>query len=518
MPWQSDNGIALKAYSYLRFSTPEQAQGDSFRRQTVLAEAYARQHGLELDTTLRFADEGVSAFRGKNAATGALSRFISAVQVGEIEEGSYLLVESLDRISRNAVTHAQGLFLQLIGLGITLVTLQDGKVYSNDAINANPVDLIVSLLVMIRAHEESATKSKRLKQAWVGKRERVAAGTAILTSKAPGWLRVVDGAEGGGARCFEVIEDRADVVRRVFALTLKGQGKESIARGLTEEGVPPFGRAAQWHPSYVQKVLTNPAVIGTLATGTLEHVDGRAQRQRLGTVPDYYPAIVDVETFNRVQALKTTSTKTKGRAPVQNVLAGLAVCPLCGARMTRVMKGTGAKAGKPYLVCSKAKGGAGCTYKAVHLDNVEAAVRSAYPDISQALTSYGFEGAASDLARLEGNELALVDQIEEVVSAIADLGKSNALTRRLRELETGLAALQADIKAKRSTMGTRSLAARLTDLKGAVDGEAGTLNTAMRELFASVVVEYRAGELEMHAHSGAVLRVTYQWPEERHSA
>ncbi|KVR83488.1 recombinase family protein [Burkholderia vietnamiensis] len=50
----------MKAYSYLRFSTPEQAQGDSFRRQTALAEAYAQQHGLELDTTLRFADEGVS--------------------------------------------------------------------------------------------------------------------------------------------------------------------------------------------------------------------------------------------------------------------------------------------------------------------------------------------------------------------------------------------------------------------------------------------------------------------------
>lgn len=44
----------VKAYSYLRFSTPEQMKGDSFRRQREMAEAYARTHGYELDTSLTF--------------------------------------------------------------------------------------------------------------------------------------------------------------------------------------------------------------------------------------------------------------------------------------------------------------------------------------------------------------------------------------------------------------------------------------------------------------------------------
>ena len=35
-----------RAYSYIRFSTPEQLQGDSFRRQTAMAEKYARDRGL----------------------------------------------------------------------------------------------------------------------------------------------------------------------------------------------------------------------------------------------------------------------------------------------------------------------------------------------------------------------------------------------------------------------------------------------------------------------------------------
>jgi DNA invertase Pin-like site-specific DNA recombinase len=43
--------VAPRAYSYLRFSTPEQSKGDSLRRQTSMADEYATRHGLRLDTT-----------------------------------------------------------------------------------------------------------------------------------------------------------------------------------------------------------------------------------------------------------------------------------------------------------------------------------------------------------------------------------------------------------------------------------------------------------------------------------
>ena len=67
-----------KAYSYIRFSTPDQMKGDSFERQTRKAAEYAR--GLELYTTLTFRDLGISAFRGKNAQTGALKAFLDGVE------------------------------------------------------------------------------------------------------------------------------------------------------------------------------------------------------------------------------------------------------------------------------------------------------------------------------------------------------------------------------------------------------------------------------------------------------
>jgi DNA invertase Pin-like site-specific DNA recombinase len=115
-----------KAYSYVRFSTPNQAKGRSYERQIELATAYAHERGLELAETT-YKDLGVSAFRGKNAQTGALQAFLKAVEDGEIPSGSFLLVESLDRITRNSIFEAQTLFSRIIGLGITLITLLDKR-------------------------------------------------------------------------------------------------------------------------------------------------------------------------------------------------------------------------------------------------------------------------------------------------------------------------------------------------------------------------------------------------------
>src|SRR5690348_8616714 len=91
--------VRPKAYSYLRFSTPEQERGDSLRRQASMAEAYADKHDLELDPR-SYRDLGVSAFRGANAETGMLGEFLELVRAKTIARGSYLLVESMDRLSR----------------------------------------------------------------------------------------------------------------------------------------------------------------------------------------------------------------------------------------------------------------------------------------------------------------------------------------------------------------------------------------------------------------------------------
>jgi hypothetical protein len=75
-----ENIMAGVAFFYLRFSTPEQAAGDSRRRQLAMAEKYASDHHLQLDVGLSFRDLGVSAYRGRNAKEGALRAFLDAIE------------------------------------------------------------------------------------------------------------------------------------------------------------------------------------------------------------------------------------------------------------------------------------------------------------------------------------------------------------------------------------------------------------------------------------------------------
>src|SRR5262249_1639573 len=153
-----------KAYSYVRMSTDVQLKGDSLRRQLELSKTYADEHGLELVAERQLQDIGISAYRGANVQEGALGRFVEAVRKGQIEKGSFLLVESLDRLSRQDIMKSLSLFVELVNNGINIVTLADRHEYS--AGKTNLEDLIYSIVVMSRAHEESQTKSIRVSAAW----------------------------------------------------------------------------------------------------------------------------------------------------------------------------------------------------------------------------------------------------------------------------------------------------------------------------------------------------------------
>ena len=114
-----------KAYSYRRFSTPEQAEGDSLRRQIAAAKAWADRKGVTLDTELNLTDPGISAYTGANRDVGALGAFLTAVREGTVPRNSWLLVESLDRISREPAIDASFTMQDIVRAGITVVDLSD---------------------------------------------------------------------------------------------------------------------------------------------------------------------------------------------------------------------------------------------------------------------------------------------------------------------------------------------------------------------------------------------------------
>ncbi|WP_334150941.1 recombinase family protein [Hyphomicrobium sp.] len=504
-----------KAYSYLRFSTPEQGQGDSRRRQLQLAEKYAAKHGLVLDDELRMSDEGVSAFRAKNVRQGALGKFLEAIDDGLVAPGSFLLVESLDRISRANPWDAMPVFQQIINADVSIVTLQDERVWSRDELANNPFRIFESLMVMIRAHEESATKGRRVRDAWEAKRRKAA--ETPLTARGPSWLRL-DRTKTPPK--WRLIPDRVRVVRRVYRMAARGIGQHSIAHTLNQEGVPTFGRGKLWHRSFVKKLLESEAVVGVYTPHTQSHdVTGRRVRTPGEPVPNYYPRIIDDDLFNDVQAMRLGGRRQpspKGTRRPTHMLAGIARCGLCEEAMTRVYKGP--KGGKPKLVCTKAKVGAGCSYQAVNVEDVERAIRD---DIAFLIGTAptGDEGLDAEMERLETTQEAIDEMLRNIADSIALGGDSATLRDRMRALEAERercrkehnALLEKIEAASRASVEKRL--AKAHDLIAA-DAERAEINAVLRQLLKAVVVDRKNGRLRFEWQHGGESELNFAWPME----
>ena len=341
------------AYSYIRMSTDIQLKGDSLRRQEELSKRYAEENDLELDVDFKLQDIGISAFKGDNLVNGALGKFLDAIKFGEIPKGSFLLVESLDRLSRQKIGDALQLFLSITNSGVNIVTLNDEQVYKAGIDDFS--QLIVSIAIMSRAYEESETKSKRLSEAWNNKRNN--AGKKILTKICPLWLK-----PNKELSSFETIPERVKIVERIFDDASNGQGSGYITRALNRDNIPPFGRSKGWQESYVTKILKNRSVLGEYQPN--RKVDGK--RTPIGDViKDYYPPIIEENMFLKVQAdrkLRRVSGAGRKGKKQRNLFTHIAKCYYCGSSMRFINKGIGPKGGT-YLKCSSAVGGMDCITK-----------------------------------------------------------------------------------------------------------------------------------------------------------
>jgi len=201
--------MQVRCYSYIRFSSTEQRKGDSFRRQTEYAEQYAEENGLLLDDTLKITDLGLSAFHGDHRSKGALGIFLDKVANREIPPGSHLVIEALDRLTRQNVSEAINLLTGLLLNDIVICTAADGIVYRNGDYDIN--QLIYSALKMATAHEESLKKQQRALKTWEGK--RADSKNKKLTARAPAWLKL-----SKNRTYFHVIPDRAEVVMWIFLM------------------------------------------------------------------------------------------------------------------------------------------------------------------------------------------------------------------------------------------------------------------------------------------------------------
>ena len=147
--------IPATAYSYIRFSTRAQSDGDSERRQNEAAESWCKRNGVAHDKNTTLRDLGKSAFLGThrtNPDRFALAAFLKLVEAGKVPRGSALIVESLDRLSREHIRPALTLLLNLIEAGIRVVQLIPVETIYDEAVE--PMSLMMAIMELSRGHSE----------------------------------------------------------------------------------------------------------------------------------------------------------------------------------------------------------------------------------------------------------------------------------------------------------------------------------------------------------------------------
>lgn len=436
------------AYSYLRFSSREQAKGDSIRRQTEATAKWCETNGIPLDTTLSLQDRGRSAFSRKDFDSYALAEFGRAVESGKVKPGSYLVVENLDRLSRESEVLATHRFTSILLSGVKIVQLHPEHVFTS---KSDGMDIMRAVLELSRGHGESAMKSERIGAVWSKKRKE--AGKRVVTSRVPTWI-VKDGDK------LKLDSAKAATMRKLFKLVVDGMGLTAIATKLNADGTPLMGRTSfkgepvTWSASLVHKLVTSPAAVGHYQP----HKGKPGNRQPDGaTVEDYYPAVVGRDVFALAQsALRSRGATGRGRrgsGPV-NLFAGLLRDARDGGALmvrhhTKRKEGGREVNREPVIVPARAvhgRGGAWCSFP---FKLFEAAVLERLREVQLDDERKGkpvnrmasIQSRLGEIAALRGKWAAKMDD-ENLVEVVAS--KLAGLEKERKELAEALSAAEAD--------------------------------------------------------------------------
>jgi DNA invertase Pin-like site-specific DNA recombinase len=504
-----DTQRPAKAYSYVRFSTPEQAKGHSHQRQTDAAKGWAAANGVALDEELTLQDKGVSGFTGANRETGALGVFLERAKDGTIPPGSWLLVENLDRISRQVARKAVRTIEDIVEAGVTVVDLSDGgREYSAETLDKDPFLFVMMVMKFIRANEESATKGVRVAKAHAARRQKFAGQdklTKPYTLRLPAWIRW-----DTETASYQLIEDRAEWLRWIFEMADDGMGQHTIAAQLNEAKVDTWGaggwKAKFWHKSYIRKLLTNKAAIGVFVPHTVRKVDGKRSKERTPQEPilHRFPAAIDRELFERVNA-RMSATGARGKnanAPVHSIFAGVLKCRHCDGTVTRVNKGQ-----HVYLVCSAAHAKSGtCKYESVPYLDALSEMRRVIREV--------LDGAprGNDTAEMDekiGQQRAAIDAGEDRVRELLEItitDKSRAARQALSNAEQELEEARDSLRLlmeRRDTLTSTNVKLRLAAVEKAFAAEpmdTEGANKALRGAVRRMVMRPAEGALEIHWH------------------
>lgn len=441
---------------YHRLSREEQAEGHGLARQQEGTAGWCGRRRVDADVVLE--DIGYSAFTADHIRRGRMGQILDAIASGRIAVGSTLVIENLDRLSRQSPLEAIKTFTNIVSGGITIVTVCDDYHYTQDgSAMQKMITMIMSIMHFGRANSESEIKSIRVAQAWREKHRLARESRVPHGRRCPEWIELT-------STGYELIETRAAEVRQMFTRTIDGWGRRRIVKDLIARGVEPWVLPTRkrprpvWNESYVQKILSSGEACGTYFP--------RRQSVRRGgpsetPIEDYYPAAVDRETFGRARAAADERRGAGGRkGSFKNMFQNLCVCGSCGKGMT--LENKGARSRRSALVCQRALVG-GCDHRLRYVYyRAELMIMHCLGEHADALLRSADVESRNVCDSISVKEIRLrdvEDRIRRLVKRMETLD-DEALDDALRNLRSEHQSLRAEISALRNSL------SRLVDVGG----------------------------------------------------
>lgn len=403
----------MKVVIYARVSSEKQDTDLSISAQLKALRDYAQRNGHQV--TREFVDEVES---GRTTARPAFREMVSLARRPQ-KAFDAILVWKYSRFARSREDSiVYKTMLRKNGVQVISIT---------ELLEDTPTGRLLEAMIESLDEFYSANLGEEVTR---GMRESASRGF-YLASRAPYGYRRVKVRDGDKERPrLEIEPSQAKIVASIFNGIIQGKGLKEIVKELNCSGVgSPGGRS--WGKTTIHKIVNNDAYTGTLVWGRTSKRDLKLIR-----VENAWPAIIDRETFDKVQA------QLRERAPAQlnprqlasrYLLSGLAKCGYCG----KALIGQQAKGGQfNYYVCGTLlKRGAGsCQARYLNSHKFEELV------IDKIKEHILTEENLRELVRLVNEEMdGIAANYQEELGIISDeiAGINSRLERLYEALETG---------------------------------------------------------------------------------
>jgi DNA invertase Pin-like site-specific DNA recombinase len=489
------------------------------RRQLQWGEQLATRKGWTLDESLHLQDLGVSAFRGENSATEALAGFLEAIRTHKVKAGDVLLVESLDRLTREAAQEALGLFLAILKTGVEIYTCEPERHYTRAS---TAWEIMEALVFMERAHNESSTKSMRGLAYWQERRKHMTG--QPIHQYCPAWLKLSENKSK-----FVVIPQAAKAIKLIFKWAGEGLGLNPITAKLNAKGIEPIARKDIWCRSYVAKLLKDKALLGYFQP----HAYKGGQRVPVGdAILDYFPQIITEREWYAVRhAVKERGKELGPRGVgVASLFTSLIHDARDGEKMHLIYSSSSRKNNTRMLLSWGARNGKpGSVRLPFAYDGVERAFGATLKELTASdLLGGEIDTREEDIAALSGRLEELNEKIHKVQERVEQEPEIEALLRLLERLDRERKSTSERLEQLRASTASQqpsSLdeAQSLIKLLGTVQGEQRRelrlkIRARIKQLVSEIWVliwdvapTIRAAEVQVFFHTGKRRTLVLAW-------